>query len=231
MYGLTKEQKLKFIIEKSEELGISSYEYGQNTEISDLGARNILTGESKNPRTKNLNIMLRYLENKVVGTELHNKSENSSLLAEPNNKIYLPKITKDRVVPYYNIEISGSNFSSFTEAKEHIEFYIDYKPLNDCTAYLPYFGNSMSPMFSSGNTLAVKQIVNLNIILWGEPHLIITNADANSYKTVKFIHKHNDPDKVILRALNPEYSGDIMINKKDILSLFIVRGKIELNDL
>ena len=64
MYGLTKEQKLKFIIEKSEELGISSYEYGQNTEISDLGARNILTGESKNPRTKNLNIMLRYLENK-----------------------------------------------------------------------------------------------------------------------------------------------------------------------
>lgn len=70
MYNLSKEEKLRFIIEKSKELGISPYEYGQNTDISDLGARNILTGESKNPRTKNLNIMLKYLESKVVGTAL-----------------------------------------------------------------------------------------------------------------------------------------------------------------
>ena len=68
MYGLTNEEKLKFIIKTSNELGVTAYEYGQNTKISELGARNILSGESKNPRTKNLNIMLQYLESKVVGT-------------------------------------------------------------------------------------------------------------------------------------------------------------------
>lgn len=230
MFGLTKEEKLQFIIEKSEELGITSYEYGQNTEISDLGARNILTGESKNPRTKNLNVMLEYLQTKIVGSNLHNKHENLPFLKEPNSK-YLPIITNDRVVPFYNIEISGSFISSFDEAKEYIEFYIDYKPLNDCTAYLPYFGNSMAPMYTSGNTLAVKQINNFDIILWGEPHLIITNEEANNYKTVKCIHQHPDHSKIILRALNPDYAGDIVVEKKNILSLYIVKGKIELNEL
>lgn len=70
MSFLNKEQKLHFIIKKSKELGISSYEYGQNTSLSDLGTRNILTSVTKNPRTKNLNIMLEYLENKIVGTEV-----------------------------------------------------------------------------------------------------------------------------------------------------------------
>lgn len=82
MYDLTKDEKLKFIIEKSEELGITSYEYGQNTSISDLGARNILTGESKNPRTKNLNIMLEYLMKKVTGTNLALASEPGSAYSQ-----------------------------------------------------------------------------------------------------------------------------------------------------
>lgn len=231
MYGLTKEEKLDFIIETSKKMGITPYDYGQNTSISDLGARNILTGISKNPRTKNLNIMLEYLISIQEKRNPDTKQEISSLVSEPSQQQYYPRITKDRVVPFYNIEISGSFISNFDDAKEFIEFYIDYKPLNDCTAYLPYFGNSMSPMFSSGNTLAVKQITNFSVILWGEPHLIITNENANSYKTVKCIHQHNDPDKVILRAINPEYKGDIIVSITDILSLYLVKGKIELNDL
>lgn len=83
---LSKEEKLNFIIKKSEELGVTAYEYGNNTELSDIGARNILNGESKNPRTKNLDIMLNYLENKVLGTQLNTKSEAQSFVKEPNQQ-------------------------------------------------------------------------------------------------------------------------------------------------
>lgn len=89
----------------------------------------------------------------------------------------------------------------------------------------------MYPLYKSGNTLAVKLIKNHDIILWGEPHLVITNENANNYKTVKCIHQHPDAKKIILRAKNPDYSGDIVINKSDIISLYIVKGKIELNKL
>ena len=66
MYGLTNEQKIDFIIKKSKQLGITSYDYGQNTSLSDLGARNILNRISKNPRSKNLDIMIKYLEDKMI---------------------------------------------------------------------------------------------------------------------------------------------------------------------
>jgi hypothetical protein len=77
MYGLSKEEKIKFIVEKSEELGITAYEYGEKTELTSTGARNILKGESPNARTKNLNIMIQYLESKVVGTAIGQVNENT----------------------------------------------------------------------------------------------------------------------------------------------------------
>ena len=45
----------------------------------------------------------------------------------------------------------------------------------------------------------------------------------------KDMHFHEEEDKVILRASNPNYQGDTVVFKKDILSLFIVKGKISQN--
>lgn len=238
MYGLTKQEKLEFIIEKSKELGISSYEFGQNTELSDLGSRNILEGKSKNPRTKNLNLMLNYLESIEIGSNLkdhknynpslHNKKNLPTFTKEP--KSLYTKTNSDKLVPYYNVEITSTQISSFNEAADKIEFYIDFQPLNDCTAYVPYYSDSMSPTYKSGNKLALKHITNLDIILYGQPHYIITSPNANSYKTVRCVHYHQDQTKLILRATNPKYAGDIIIEKKDILSLYLVKGRVELNE-
>lgn len=230
MYNLTNKEKLKHIVKFSKELGVTAYEFGEKTNITAVGARNILEGESKNPRTRNLNMMLKYLQEKQMSKKNYTSSENLSIL-QHLDKIAPIKTQDQSVVPFYNIEISGTNISNFDDANEFIEFYIDYKPLNDCTAYLPYFGDSMYPMFKSGSTLAVKQIHNFEVILWGEAHLIITSKSANSYKTVKCVHAHPDSDKIILRACNPKHPGDIVINKKDILSLFIVKGEIKLSEL
>ena len=221
---LSLKEKTDLVIDLCHKNDITAYEISKETGLSAAGVQKILNNEVNKPRNKTLNIILEYIENKIVGTDVDNKKIEESLLKEPDNS-YKPIIKPTGVVPYYNVEISGTFISSFDDAKEYIEFYIDYKPLNDCTAYLPYFGNSMYPMFKSGNTLAVKQINNFNIILWGEPHLIITNDNANNYKTVKCIYPHNDPSKIILRAKNPDFAGDIIVNKEDILSLFIVKGK------
>ena len=66
-------EKLEFILKTSEELGITAYEFGKNTDISSVGTHDILTGKSKNPRTRNLNAMLAYIElkyNKSLGTDI-----------------------------------------------------------------------------------------------------------------------------------------------------------------
>ena len=135
-------------------------------------------------------------------------------------------------VPYYDdIEATESMLSRNMETPEIPTFYINYEHFNDCTAYIPVFGSSMYPYYCSGEIVAVKRIFNIDVIQWGEAYLVVTNKDANSLRTIKLIFPHEEQDKIILRACNPDYIGDTIISKKDILSMFIIKGKITRNQL
>mgnify|MGYP005820165519 CR=1 FL=1 len=129
-------------------------------------------------------------------------------------------------IPYYDIDVTGSIVESFNDIKEEPAFYIDFKPFNDCIAYFTLYGDSMSPMFNSGDILGIKNISNYDVLLFGEAYLVITNANANNLRTVKLIHKSNDPSKLILRSVNQQYGGDMEVRKNDIINMYIVKGKI-----
>lgn len=150
--------------------------------------------------------------------------EGSMFLSDNNKELHIHNECS-KGVPYYNIDITLGMLETF-ETVEVAEYYVDYKPFNDCTAYLPVYGDSMFPRFKNGEVIAVKQIANFDVILWGEAYLIITNPNANSLKTVKLLFQHPDEAKVILRASNPSYAGDTVIPKEDILAIYSVRGKI-----
>lgn len=77
MYGLTKKQKLDFILEKVKELEITSYDIGKKTNLSISGIDKILNGISKNPHENTLNTILEFLENKAQGSNI-NTSKNIS---------------------------------------------------------------------------------------------------------------------------------------------------------
>lgn len=135
-------------------------------------------------------------------------------------------------VPYYNLDMTASIVRSFDDIREEPEFYVDISPLNDCTAFINIFGDSMFPMFKSGDKVGLKQLSNYDAILWGEAHLVITNEEANNMRTVKNVHFcKEDPSKIILRAANPDYPGDTPIPKSAILSLYIVKGKVQIYQL
>jgi len=132
----------------------------------------------------------------------------------------------DNEVPYYNLSITDLVFDGPDAFREVPEFYVNFRPFNDCTAYLPIYGDNMSPKFFSGEMIAIKEVRNLNVILWGEAYLVVANELANHLVTLKLIFAHGDDDKLILRAANPDYGGDVVIDKKAITKLFIVKGKI-----
>jgi transcriptional regulator with XRE-family HTH domain len=136
---------------------------------------------------------------------------------------------KEKKVPYYDIDVTSHITTSFSDVLEKPTFYVDYQPFNDCTAYVNNYGDSMFPKYKNGEKLAVKQIQNLDVLMFGETYLVITNENANNLKTVKEVHYHEDQSKLILRASNPAYKGDTIIDKVDILSMFAVKGKISQN--
>lgn len=145
---------------------------------------------------------------------------------------HLPVNTEGKGVPYFeDIEASCSILEMPMNTPENPTFYIDYEHFNDCNAYIPVVGDSMYPQYCAGEIVAVKRIYNFDVIQWGEAYLVVTNDNANNLRTIKQIHYCDDESKIILRASNPNYRGDTKINKEDILSLFIIKGKIKRNQL
>lgn len=154
------------------------------------------------------------------------------MLKDKGSQIQLNTNNTNKGVPYFeDIEASCSILEMPMSTIENPTFYIDYEHFNDCTAYIPVVGDSMYPQYCAGEIVAVKKVNNPNILQWGEAYLVITNSEANDLRTIKLVHQSENNDEIILRASNPDYKGDTIIPKKDIISMFIIKGKIERNQL
>ena len=125
-------------------------------------------------------------------------------------------------VPFYNIGEEEQFFVNETTP----EYFVNYKPFNDCYAYIPVYGDSMYPKYAAGEVIAIKEIINHEVLQWGEAYVVITDADTNGLRTIKLIHEHPDKSKLILRSSNPNFKGDTVIERKSIVALYIIKGKI-----
>jgi len=130
-------------------------------------------------------------------------------------------------VPYFDVSLADAGVSVFME--EEPEYFVNYKPFNDCTAYLPVYGDSMYPKYASGEIIAVKEVTNFDVLQWGEAYVIMGDESTNSLRSIKLVHQHNNPDKLILRSSNPNFKGETVIDKKGITAMYIIKGKITRN--
>lgn len=143
-------------------------------------------------------------------------------------KVSIDNAIEEFGVPYYDSDITGSIIGSFHDLEERPVFFIDFKPFNDCDAYFTLAGDSMYPKYQAGDILAVRQIFNFDMMQWGESYLVVGDASTDNIRTVKNIHPNIlDDNKVIMRATNPLFKGDTPLNKKSILSMYLIRGKIK----
>lgn len=129
-------------------------------------------------------------------------------------------------VPYYDIDVTCGITESFTDVREEPQFRINYAPLNDCDAAFPVYGDSMEPDFYAGDVVMVREIHNVDSMLWGEPYLIITNAACDNLRTIKNVYLSDDRRSFILRASNPRYNGDTIVARENVLKIFLIKGKL-----
>lgn len=212
---MTENDRLKYLIQQSEFSTQSAFARRigmQSGSISDvirakggLGVSRML----KEKLQRILNVNIHWLESGVG-----NMYKDTPVVEE-----------KSGGVPLYSTNLQGeSAIKSFKELKP--EYFVNFRPFNDCSAYIPVFGDSMYPKYASGEIVAVKELTNKDVIQWGEAYFIITDESSNNLKMIKAIHEHSDPNKLILRSSNPNYKGDTVILKNHIQTLYIIKGKI-----
>ena len=78
--------------------------------------------------------------------------------------------------------------------------------------------DSMSPVIRNGDMIAVRELSNIKQIFWGQIYVVI----LDDYCMVKYVRRHSDPDKVILRSENPKYD-DMEIERAEIRDMMFVQ--------
>lgn len=182
----------------------------------------------QNGKTQNISVSM---ANKIISAFPEvNKSwlftGDGEMLIRPEDKI-----TEKRGIPFYDINVTASIAESFNDIPEVSQYLISYPPLNDCCAAFPVYGESMEPDFFAGEVVLVKEITNVDSMLWGRPYLVITNANCDNLRTIKNVYLSEDRCKFILRATNPRFSGDTIIDRNDVLKIFLIKGKINRRQL
>lgn len=129
------------------------------------------------------------------------------------------------------MDVTACIAEAFCDEREDVQYYINYPPLNDCDAAFPVYGESMIPDFYPGEVVLVREIRNVDSMLWGEPYLVITNALCDNLRTIKNVYLSEDRQNFILRATNPRYSGDTIISRDNVLKIFLVKGKVNRRQL
>lgn len=93
MFGLTKKEKLEFVLEQIKEKRLTAYEIGKKTKLSVTGIDKIINGESKNPQENTLNRIIVYLDELQLGSGLKNlKEPDPEYISEPNKEDDLRKL-------------------------------------------------------------------------------------------------------------------------------------------
>ena len=107
---LTIEEKIILIKELCEKHEITSYEFGDKAEISQMSAYNILNGKNLKPKNKTLNVMLDYIEKKIVGTK-YKEGETLKIIEETPenyNHINLEDVIFNKIYSRLKVKLNDS---------------------------------------------------------------------------------------------------------------------------
>ena len=125
-------------------------------------------------------------------------------------------------VPYYNVDVLGGFDLVLNDQTVLPEYLIDFKEYNKATCWCNITGHSMEPEITSGDIIALKEILDPSFLPFGEIYAIIT---TNGMRTVKRIGPASSPDCYSLIPTNkaPEY-GIQEIPRTMILKVYEVLG-------
>lgn len=127
--------------------------------------------------------------------------------------------------PVYDIDVTAGSLSRpMMFADEHIVGAINMPNISQDCRIVRVSGDSMHPVICNGDFIAVRELTNMSQIFWGHIYVVV----LDDYRMVKYLRKHPDQDKVILRSENPRYD-DMEVYRSDIKELLVVQNILHID--
>lgn len=146
----------------------------------------------------------------------YNKSIHARELSSPEQIDIIP--TSCTGIPVYDIDVTaGCEELSQMFTSDRIIGAVNLPQLDPSTAIVHVSGDSMEPVIHNRGYIAVRPVSTTNVIFWGQIYVVV----MEDYRMVKYLRKHSDPTKVILRSANSAYD-DVVVDRDDIIALYLV---------
>ena len=127
--------------------------------------------------------------------------------------------------PVYDIDVTAGGMNrSMMFADEHIVGAVNMPNISPDCRIVRVSGDSMSPVICNGDFIAVRELSNMSQIFWGQIYVVV----LDDYRMVKYLRKHSDADKVILRSENPRYD-DMEVSRSEIRELLVVQNILHID--
>lgn len=126
--------------------------------------------------------------------------------------------------PFYDVDFVLGFSEMYNDSPNVPTKYISVPGYEKTDFWCRTSGDSMKPLISNGDIIALKQILDWNEFLpMNEVYAIMT---TNDLRTVKIIRKGSDNEHFTLHAINEEYE-DQEIKKSAITKVFKVLGSLK----
>lgn len=126
--------------------------------------------------------------------------------------------------PFYDVDFALGFSEMYNDSPNVPTKYISVPGYEKTDFWCRTSGDSMNPLISNGDIIALKQILDWNEFLpMNEVYAIMT---TNDLRTVKIIRKGSDNEHFTLHAINEEYE-DQEIKKSAITKVFKVLGSLK----
>ena len=152
--------------------------------------------------------------------------EGEMLKSEAQQSASLPATEKSRIRYWVDVEATAGGLAMFEDNPMSRCIEMSIPEFGDCTDAVNLYGDSMFPLYKSGQIIILKEWVE-SFIDFGNVYLVITKSGS---RMVKYLRKGSDAAHVTCVSENPAFDPfEILID--DILKLYIVKGSISKNTL
>ncbi len=207
-------ERLKQVIDNK---GITPYELSMRTAISQATLSRIIANVTTKPSLKTIDTLAKYLQiNRDWLLTGEGEMANDKSATRTSHSIRY----------WVDVDATAGGVTMFDDmiTKNYIDLNIP--EFRDCTDAVNLYGDSMAPLYKSGQIIILKEWTE-SFIDFGNVYLIVTKSGN---RMVKYLRKGTDKQHVLCVSENKEFDP-FEIELGDILRLYLVKGSVQKNTL
>ena len=145
--------------------------------------------------------------------------------ADPDRSIARMQDVALSGTPVYDIDVTAG-FAELSRmfTNDRVVGYINLPQISPDCAVVRVSGDSMQPLVNNESLVAISREDSRGNIFWGQMYVVV----LDDYRMVKFVRRHEDDDKVVLRSAYPDYD-DMVVDRKSIRSMYLVETVVNIS--